>query len=94
MDPPSTRRAAVSSAIALRGKGGSGSETARMAKTHLDAVRRASEALRTRERAADEARAKLHDRILDAWGKGESKSAIARAASVSRQWVSHLVEKR
>lgn len=65
-----------------------------MAKSHLDAVRRASEALRTREKAADEARMKLHDRILEAWGEGESKSAIARAADVSRQWVSHLVEKR
>jgi hypothetical protein len=62
--------------------------------SHLDHVRRASEALRTRERAADEARAKLHERILEAARAGESKSAIARAANVSRQWVAHLVEKR
>jgi hypothetical protein len=60
---------------------------------HLDLVRRAAEALRTRERAVDEARAKLHDRIFAAARAGESRSAIARAAGVSRQWISQLLER-
>jgi hypothetical protein len=36
---------------------------------------------------------KLHERILEASKAGKSKSAIARAADVSRQWVAHLVER-
>lgn len=75
----------------LRGNGRGGSEPGRMA-NHLELVRRASEALRTRERATDEARAKLHERVLEAAEAGESKSAIARAAGVSRQWVARLLE--
>jgi DNA invertase Pin-like site-specific DNA recombinase len=55
-------------------------------------VRRAAETLRTRERAVDEAREKLKQRIIDAAQAGESRSAIARAAGVSRQWVSRLLE--
>jgi DNA invertase Pin-like site-specific DNA recombinase len=58
---------------------------------HLELVRRAAEALRTRERAVDEARENLHRRIIDAAEAGESKSAIARAASVSRQWVGKVL---
>jgi DNA invertase Pin-like site-specific DNA recombinase len=61
---------------------------------HLELVRRAAEALRTREKAVDEAREKLRQRIIDAAGAGESRSAIARAAGVSRQWISRLLEKR
>jgi hypothetical protein len=60
---------------------------------HLELVRRAAAALRTRERAVDEARAKLHERILAAAKAGESRSAIARAANVSRQWISQLIER-
>jgi DNA invertase Pin-like site-specific DNA recombinase len=59
---------------------------------HLELVTRAAEALRTRERAVDEAREKLRRRIIDAAQAGESRSAIARAAGVSRQWVSRLLE--
>lgn len=58
----------------------------------LDHVRKAAEALRAREKATDEARAKLHERILEAAKAGESKSAIARAAGVSRQWITRLLE--
>jgi len=58
---------------------------------HLDLVRRAAEALRTRERTVDEAREKLQRRIMDAAKAGESKSAIARAAGVSRQWIGKLL---
>jgi hypothetical protein len=84
----------MSTAIALRGNGRSGSEPGRVAKAHLDGVRRAAEALRTRERVADDARLKLHERIFAAAEAGESKSAISRAAGVSRQWISHLLDKR
>jgi len=63
-----------------------------MANHHLELVRRASETLRAREKATDEARAKLRERILEAASAGESRSAIARAAGVSRQWVSRLLE--
>jgi len=80
--------------LRLQGNGRSGSEPGPVAKTHLDAVRKASEALRARERAADEARGRLRERILEAAKAGESRSAIARAAGVSRQWVSHLVGRR
>jgi DNA invertase Pin-like site-specific DNA recombinase len=59
---------------------------------HLELVRRAAETLRTRERAVDEARAKLRQRIIEAVHAGESRSAIARVAGVSRQWVSRLLE--
>jgi DNA invertase Pin-like site-specific DNA recombinase len=58
---------------------------------HLELVRRAAEALRTRERAVDEARENLHRRIVAASQAGESKSAIARAAGVSRQWVGKVL---
>jgi DNA invertase Pin-like site-specific DNA recombinase len=59
---------------------------------HLELIRRAAETLRTRERAVDEAREKLRQRIIAAAQAGESRSAIARAAGVSRQWVSRLLE--
>jgi len=59
---------------------------------HLELVRRASEALKTREAAVDEARARLRQRIVEAARSGHSRSAIARAAGVSRQWVSRLLE--
>jgi hypothetical protein len=62
--------------------------------SHLDLVCRAAEALRTRERAVDDARAKLQQRIFEAARAGESRSAIARAAGVSRQWIARLLEKR
>jgi DNA invertase Pin-like site-specific DNA recombinase len=58
---------------------------------HLELVRKAAEALRTRERAVDAAREQLHRRIVEAGAAGESKSAIARAAGVSRQWVGKLL---
>jgi Homeodomain-like domain len=63
-----------------------------MARNHLEAVRKAAEALRMRETAAFEAREKLHAKIVEAGDAGESKSAIARAAGVSRQWIARLLE--
>ena len=59
---------------------------------HLELVRRAAEGLRTREKAVDAAREKLHERIREAARAGESRSAIARAAGVSRQWITRLLE--
>jgi hypothetical protein len=58
---------------------------------HLELVRKAAEALRTRERGVDAAREQLHRRILEADEAGESKSAVARAAGVSRQWVGKVL---
>jgi hypothetical protein len=58
----------------------------------LKRVERAAEALRTRERAVDAARDELQAAMLAAWKAGKSKSAISRAAGVSRQWVGKLVE--
>jgi hypothetical protein len=46
---------------------------------------------RTREKGVDAAREQLHCRIVEAEKAGESKSAIARAAGVSRQWVSRVL---
>lgn len=61
---------------------------------HLELVRKAAEALKVRERAVDDARAKLHARIVDAHRAGETNSAIARAADVSRQWIMRVLEKK
>lgn len=61
---------------------------------YLSAVRRAAETLRTREKAVDDAREKLRQRIYEAADAGESRSAIARAADVSRQWISNLLDRR
>ena len=61
---------------------------------HLAAVRKAAEALRAREKAVDEARAHLRQRIYEAADAGASRSAIARAAGVSRQWIANLLERR
>jgi hypothetical protein len=58
---------------------------------HLELVRKAAEALRKRETAVSEAREQLHRRIVEADEAGESKSAIARAAGVSRQWVGKVL---
>jgi DNA invertase Pin-like site-specific DNA recombinase len=59
---------------------------------HLERVRKAAETLRTREKAVDQARETLRQRIIEAARAGESRSAIARAAGVSRQWVARLLE--
>ena len=59
---------------------------------HLEAVRKAAAALREAERATDKARENLTVRMLQAYEAGESRSAIARAAEVSRQWVGRIVE--
>lgn len=59
---------------------------------HLKRVERAAAALRAREDAVDAARDELHRAILASWKAGESKSAISRAAGVSRQWVGKIVE--
>ena len=81
----------MSTAIALRGNRCSVHERSTMP-DHLEAVRRAAEELQAHERAADAARAKLHQRILAAFEAAESKSAIARAAGVSRQRIARLLE--
>jgi len=77
--------------LRLRGNRNGSRERSRMA-NHLDPVRRASEALQKRESAVDEARETLRQRIIEAARAGESRSAIARAAGVSRQWISRLLE--
>jgi DNA invertase Pin-like site-specific DNA recombinase len=65
---------------------------ARVMPDHLERVRKAAETLRTREKAVDQARETLRQRIIEAARAGESRSAIARAAGVSRQWVARLLE--
>jgi hypothetical protein len=58
---------------------------------HLELVRQAAETLRASENVVDVARGQLHRRIVDADKAGESKSAIARSAGVSRQWVGKIL---
>lgn len=77
--------------LRLRGNGYCGSERGGVA-DDLDRVRRAAEALRTRQRAVDEAREKLLLTVARAAKAGHSQSAIARAAGVSRQWIARLLE--
>jgi DNA invertase Pin-like site-specific DNA recombinase len=60
----------------------------------LEAVREAAERLRRAQDATDEARDELTRQIYAAADAGLSRSAIARAAGVSRQWVSNLLERR
>lgn len=60
----------------------------------LEAVEQAADSLRAHEKATEAARANLTRRIYTAADAGHSRSAIARAAGVSRQWVSALLERR
>jgi len=61
---------------------------------HLEVVTQAAEALRSHEEAVEAARARLTVRIYEAADAGHSRAAIARAAGVSRQWISALLERR
>jgi AraC-like DNA-binding protein len=61
---------------------------------HLATVRKAAERLTARQKATDEARDQLRQRIYEAADAGHSMSAIARAAGVSRQWVANLLSRR
>jgi hypothetical protein len=60
----------------------------------LQDVREAAEALTRAQGHVDEARTELTRRIYAAADAGESRSTIARAAGVSRQWISNLLELR
>jgi DNA-binding XRE family transcriptional regulator len=60
----------------------------------LGDVRKAADALTRAQGRVDAARAELARRIYVAADAGESRSAIARAAGVSRQWISNLLERR
>jgi DNA invertase Pin-like site-specific DNA recombinase len=64
-----------------------------MPANHLARVSGAKRRLAAREKATDEAREQLRAAVLAAFRAGESKSAIARAASVSRQYVTTLLER-
>jgi hypothetical protein len=65
-----------------------------VSEVELQAVEHAAERLRERERASEEARRNLREWVVAAFEVGESKSAIARAAGVSRQWIAQLLESR
>jgi hypothetical protein len=62
--------------------------------TLLAKVRAAGEKVKTREVAVERARDELYAAIMDAYGEGIPIAKIARAAGLSRQWVTHLIHGR
>lgn len=65
-----------------------------MTRNPLADVRKAAERLTRAQTVTDAAREELKRRIYAAADAGESKSAIAREAGVSRQWIANLLERR